>query len=139
MMEGSTASETVSYHETESRVEDREPKEDDFVLVTVLGIGRIFNYVIPSFPIFKTTLQEVKLQFEEPDGTVQVFNGFAKCGMLDERSLPALAKINFSFDNTFIIEVYEVHVGINNVYLTFVNTVVMKCCIVTEGGVWEVC
>ena len=105
MAEGSTESETASYHEMESGDADREPTEDDFVFVTFLGLGRVFNYVIPSFPVFKTTLQEVKLQFEEPDGTVHVFDGFAKCGMIDERNLPSLAKINFSFDNAFIIEV----------------------------------
>ena len=87
MAEGSN---TASNSEGESGVEDREPTEDDFVLVTVLRIGRVFNYVVPSFPVFTTTLQEVKLQFEEPNGTVHVFDGFAKCEILDERSLPGL-------------------------------------------------
>jgi len=102
MAEGST----LNHHETQSETdEDREPTEEDFVFVTVLGLGNVLNYVVPSFPMFKTTLQEVKLQFQEPDGTVQVFDGFTKCGILGDRSLPALAKINFSFDNAFTIEV----------------------------------
>lgn len=80
--------------------------DDDFnVEITILAKGNTFLYVVPSFLIFKATLQEVKLQWEEPGGEIQVFDGFARqCKLLD-RPLPAVAKIMFSYENAFIIEV----------------------------------
>ena len=65
----------------------------------------MFLYVVPSFPIFKTTLQEVKLQWEEPDGAIHVFDGFAReCELLDYL-LSAVTKIMFNYENAFITEV----------------------------------
>ena len=65
----------------------------------------MFLYVVPSFPIFKTTLQEVKLQWEEPDGAIHVFDGFAReCELLDHL-LPAVTKIMLNYENAFITEV----------------------------------
>ena len=74
------------------------------VEINVLAMGNTFLYVILRFPIFKTTLQEVKLQWEEPGGAIHVFDGFAReCELLD-CPLPAVAKIMFSYENAFIIE-----------------------------------
>ena len=68
--------------------------DDDFnVEINVLVKGNTFLYVVPSFPIFKTTLQEVKLQWEEPGGAIHIFDGFAReCELLDH-PLPAVTKI----------------------------------------------
>ena len=38
---------------------------EDFAEVTVLSTGRMFEYVVPNFPVYKATLREVKLQWEE--------------------------------------------------------------------------
>lgn len=43
-----------------------------------------------------------KLQWEEPDGAIHVFDGLAReCELLDH-PLPAVAKIMFSYENAFI-------------------------------------
>ena len=75
------------------------------VYVTVLTTGDLIQYTVPSFPVFKATLREVKLQWEEECGTVHVFDAFARdCDQLDHR-LPALAEVAFQYENAFIIEV----------------------------------
>ena len=84
----------------------RDMSDEDYVEVTVLSTGAILEYIVPSFPVYKATLREVKLRWEEADGTVHVFDGFAKeCELLDERTTPAMAKIMFNYDSAFIIEV----------------------------------
>ena len=35
--------------------------DEDYVEVTVLSTGGILEYIIPSFPVYKATLREVKL------------------------------------------------------------------------------
>ena len=79
----------------------------DFIEVTVLLTGRTFEYRVPSFPVYKATLREIKLQWEDVEtDTIHVFDAFAKeCGLLDEHTTPAVTKIMFSYDNAFIIEV----------------------------------
>ena len=73
--------------------------------ITVLAKGQTFLYVVPSFPVYKATLQEVKLQQDDGNGNVYMFDGFArKCDLLDHH-LPAMAKIPFSYENAFIINV----------------------------------
>ena len=80
-------------------------KMEDTVRVVVLAMGDLVQYVVPSFPVFKATLREVKLQWEE-DNTIHVFDAFARhCHLLDHH-LPAIAMISFSYENAFIIEVY---------------------------------
>jgi len=38
-------------------------------------------------------LQQIKLQWEESNGDIKIFDGFArKCDMLDTKSLPSIAK-----------------------------------------------
>ena len=46
---------------------DVEEETNDFVYVTVLATGDEFQYVVPSFPVYKPILKEVKLQWEEAD------------------------------------------------------------------------
>ena len=80
--------------------------DEDYVEVTVLSTGRILEYIVPSFPVYKAILRETKLQWEEADGTIHVFDGFAReCGLIKERSTPAMAKIIFNYDSAFMIEV----------------------------------
>ena len=96
----------------------RNVSDEEYVEVTVLSTGGILEYIIPSFPIYKATLQEVKLQWEEADGTIHVFDGFAKeCELLDKRTTPAMARIMFNYDSAFIIEVGIFNHVINNVQL----------------------
>ena len=52
--------------------------DEDYVEVTVLSTGRILEYIVPSFPVYKATLRETKLHWEEADGTIHVFDGFAR-------------------------------------------------------------
>ena len=49
---------------------ERDVSDDDYVEVTILSNGRVLEYVVPSFPIYKATLREMKLQWEEADGTI---------------------------------------------------------------------
>jgi len=47
---------------------------EDAVLVTVLTTGDLIQYTVPSFPVFKAMLREVKLQWEEESRTISVFD-----------------------------------------------------------------
>ena len=77
----------------------------DFVHVTALATGDEFQYVVSAFPVYKPMLKEVKLQWEEANGTKHVFDGFARSTNLLDHHLPVVAKIFFSPDNAFIIDV----------------------------------
>jgi len=108
----------------------------DCVYVTFLATRYELQYVFPSFPVYKLILKEIKLQWEEANGTIHMFNGFARpSNLLDHkqitkmykpvehvyilksistwhvnwsdhlRLLPAVAKIFFSHDIAFVIEV----------------------------------
>ena len=46
----------------------------DAVLVTVLTTEDLIQYTVPSFPVFKVMLREVKLQWEEESRTISVFD-----------------------------------------------------------------
>ena len=60
---------------------------------------------MPSFPVIRANLTEVKLQWVNCEGDVEAFDGFAHdCAALDH-TLPATLKIPFSYDHAFIIEV----------------------------------
>ena len=64
-----------------------------------------WDYTIPSFPIYSSELVEVKVQWEDKDGSLLMFDAFARnCDLLNHQ-LPAIAEIPFSYDNPFIIEV----------------------------------
>ena len=79
--------------------------DDNFnVEITVLVKGNALLYVVPSFLVFKATLQEVKVQWEKPGRTIHVFDLFARqCELLDH-PLPAVTKMMFSYENAFIID-----------------------------------
>ena len=90
-------------------VETRETEVEDSLennsVLTVLSKGDTINYIVPSFPVYSTELVEVKVQWEDEDGSLLVFDAFTrKCDLLDHQ-LPAIAKILFIYDNAFIIEV----------------------------------
>lgn len=87
--------------------ESREESLEDFVLITVLAKGSTINYVVPSFPVFGAKLTEVKLQWDDGGEEVMIFDGFARsCEALDHH-LPAVLKVEYSYENAFIIEVGE--------------------------------
>ena len=66
--------------------------------------GRLGSVHSSKFPVFKATLREVKLQWDE-ETTIHVFDAFAcDCYLLDHH-LPAIAVIHFNYENAFIIEV----------------------------------
>ena len=61
--------------------------------------------MVPNFPVFVATLTEVKLQWDSCNGEVMVFDGFAQsCEALDHL-LPIVMKVEYSYENAFIIEV----------------------------------
>ena len=73
--------------------------------IVVLAAGQLIHYTIPSFPVFNATLREAKFQWEDEYENIHVFDGFVRhCNMLDHH-LPAVAKIPYSYDDAFIIEV----------------------------------
>ena len=79
--------------------------ESDFTEMIVLSKGRVLQYVVPSFPVYKPVLREVKLQWKEND-VIHVFDGFAReCKEMDQHDVPAMARIYNSFGNAFVIEV----------------------------------
>ena len=58
-------------------------------------------WIVPWMLMSKISLKE-----EYATETVHVFDSFAReCDLLDEHPLPAVAKILFSYDNAFVIEV----------------------------------
>ena len=80
-------------------------KMEEVVNVVVLATGDVIQYTVPSFLVFKATLREVKLQWDDEEKTIHVFDAFARgCNLLDHH-LPAIAVIRFNYKNTFIIQV----------------------------------
>ena len=57
--------------------------------------------MILSFPVFTVMLQEMKLQFENDEHYVQVFDGF----IYEYGPLPPIARISDDYRNAFLIEV----------------------------------
>lgn len=85
--------------------ESQSDRECEYTEIVVLGKGNTFLYVVPSFPVYKADLQEVKLQYTDGEGNIHVFDGFArKCDQMDH-SLPAMAILPYSYENAFIIKV----------------------------------
>jgi len=56
---------------------DEKKKTMDCVYVTFLTTGDELQYIFSSFQVYKSILKEVKLQWEEANGTIHLFNGFA--------------------------------------------------------------
>jgi len=50
----------------------------DCVYITFLAIGDELQYVLSSFTVYKPILKEVKLQHEEDNKIILLFNGFAR-------------------------------------------------------------
>lgn len=80
-------------------------EESEYTEISVLWKGQTCLYVIPSFPVYKATLQEVRLQQVDGLGNVYVFDGFARKSDLLDHPLPAIATIPYSYENAFIINV----------------------------------
>lgn len=85
-------------------MDDRTNDSDEFQLkgerectkITVLTKGNTFLYVVPSFPVFKAKLQEVKLQYTDGEGNIHMFDNFArKCNLMDH-FLPAISRLPYS-------------------------------------------
>ena len=90
---------------TGSDYEVEESDGDVWTFITVLSKGTTFEYVVPNFPVICAKLTEVKLQWVNCGGDLEVFDGFTRdCAALDH-TLPATLKISFSYDHAFIIEV----------------------------------
>jgi len=49
----------------------------DYVYITFLATGDELQYIVPSFPMHKPILKEIKLQWEEANGTIHMYDGFA--------------------------------------------------------------
>jgi len=47
----------------------------DCVYITFLVTGDELQYVVSSFPVYKPILKEVKLQWEETNGTIHLLMG----------------------------------------------------------------
>ena len=74
-------------------------EESEYTGISVLWQGQMFLYVIPSFPVYKATLQEVRLQQDNSLGSVYMFDGFARKSDLLDHPLPAIATIPYSYEN----------------------------------------
>jgi len=57
--------------------------------------------MILSFPVFTVMIQEMKLQFENNEDYMQVFDGF----MREYGPLPPIARVPDDYRNAFLIEV----------------------------------
>lgn len=85
------------------------PAPIQFTELAVLQKGKSLPYTVPSFPVFTAMLREVKLQIEDDEGDVQVFDAFMReCELLDE-PLPAIARVPDGYKNAFLVEVREQH------------------------------
>ena len=73
--------------------------------LAILSKGSTLHYVVPSFPVYSAELVEIKVESIEPDGSVHVFDAFArKCDDLTH-GLPALASLTYSSKDAFMIDV----------------------------------
>ena len=73
--------------------------------VSVPVKGNTIDYVIPSFPMVKARLVEVKLEWVNSQGEVEAFDSFACYCTALNHALPADLIILYSFQHAFVIEV----------------------------------
>ena len=74
--------------------------------ITVTQIGSSFPYTVPSFPVFTVSLRKVKFEWTNAQGQICVFDGYMReCGLLHNRSLPAVAVVANGFQNAFFVNV----------------------------------
>ncbi len=76
--------------------------------MTVLQKGRSFQYTIPSFPVFTVMLREVKLQWEDDNGDLHLFDGFMREYELLNHPLPAITRIPHGYKHAFLAEVCQI-------------------------------
>ena len=70
------------------RVEAEVDTRENNSVLTVLSMGNTIHYTIPSFPVYSAELLEVKVQWEDEDGSLLVFDAFARnCDLLDHQLL----------------------------------------------------
>ena len=50
--------------------------------LTILSTGSIIHYVVPSFPIYNAELVEIKVQWEEEDRSLLVFDALPETVMI---------------------------------------------------------
>ena len=68
-------------------------EDDDITIITVLSKGNTISYVTPSFPVYSANLVEVKIQYQDEAGNLQISDAFAKdCDDMDY-PLPAFSKL----------------------------------------------
>ena len=79
--------------------------EDNGTIITVLSNGNAISYVIPSFPVYCAKLVEVKIQYYNEDRNLKICNAFAKDCEDMNHPLPAFAKVNYGYENAFVVEV----------------------------------
>ena len=80
-------------------------EESEYTEISVLWKDQTFLYIIPSLPVHKAILQEVRLQQDDGLGNVYMFDGFARKSHLLDHPLLAIATIPYSYENAFIINV----------------------------------
>jgi len=47
------------------------------MLLVFVATGDELQYLVPNFPMYKPILKEAKLQWEDANGTIHMFEGFA--------------------------------------------------------------
>lgn len=78
----------------------------NYLLATLLQRGDVIDYTVPSFPVFTVKLREIKMQYEETNGSPVLMDAFAKeCDDLSSHLLPAVARIPYSTSHAFQIDV----------------------------------
>ena len=81
---------------------------DEGTEVSILSKGSTICYAVPSFPVYSAKLVDIKVELIEPDGSVHVFDAFArKCDHLIH-NLPALALLTYSSKDAFMIVLHNV-------------------------------
>ena len=94
------------FKRAESVTSDVEAGDEEWTFLTGLGKGITFEYVVPSFPVFRANLTEVKLQWANCEGELEIFDDFARdCAAFVDQTLPAILKIPCNYDYAFTIEV----------------------------------
>ena len=72
--------------------------------MTLLELGRVFEYRIPSFHVISVTLRETKFQCKE-GGTV-TFDGFIRlCYLLMRVALPAIVHVPNGAKGAYFVKV----------------------------------
>jgi len=80
--------------------------EEGYATISVLELGNIVEYTIPSFHVLTVTLREAELQCEE--GETVTFDGFIRsCDLLTSVTLPAIARVPCGSMGACFVEVHR--------------------------------